>query len=239
MLKKLSLALLGVLAIAGALVGTKVLQFRAMIDAGASMVPPPTTVTAAPAAIDEWERSVASTGTLAAVNGVTLRAETPGRVIGVDFESGTPVSQGDVLVRLDTATEQAQLRAAEATAALAKANLERARGLRENRSVSQAELDAADAAFKEASAQAESIRTTIAKKTIRAPFTGRLGMREVDLGEVLREGDAITTLQTLDPIYVDFSLPQQRLSVLDAGSMHHRPPNKSKQAPPPQPQQPD
>ena len=217
MLKKLALALLLVLVIAGALVGTKVLQFRAMSEAGASMVPPPETVTATAAEPARWERRVSSTGSLSSVNGVTLRSESPGRITGITFASGTAVETGDVLVQLDTATEVAELRAAEATVALARTSLERTRELRANRSSSAAELDAADAAYEEASARAESIRTAIAKKTVRAPFSGRLGMRMVDLGAVLKEGDPITTLQTLDPIYVDFSLPQQRLSVLATG----------------------
>jgi membrane fusion protein (multidrug efflux system) len=123
-----------------------------------------------------------------------------------------------VLVQLETTTEQAQLRAAEAAVVLAKANLARTVELRKNLSTSPAEVDTAQARFDEASAQAESIRTTIAKKTIRAPFAGRLGMREVDLGEVLKDGDAVASLQSLDPIYVDFTLPQQRLPVLALGT---------------------
>ncbi len=217
MLKKLFLSLLGVLIVGGTIVGTKVLQFRAMAAAGASMVPPPEVVTAATARADSWERTLASTGTLAPVQGVVVSAEASGRVVKIGFESGVTVKAGDVLVQLDSTTEEAQLRAAEAAVALAKANLARSRDLRVSNMVSPAELDAAEAQFKQASAQAESILTTIAKKTVRAAFSGRLGMRRVDLGKVLSEGDAITSLQTLDPIYVDFSLPQQHLSVLETG----------------------
>jgi membrane fusion protein (multidrug efflux system) len=218
MFVKVFIALIGVAAVVGALVGTKLEQFRAMGEAGASMVPPPEVVTATAAATDDWETTLGSTGTLAPVQGVTVAAETPGKVARISFESGTSVAAGDVLVQLETTTEQAQLRAAEAAVVLAKANLARTVELRKNLSTSPAEVDTAQARFDEASAQAESIRTTIAKKTIRAPFAGRLGMREVDLGEVLKDGDAVASLQSLDPIYVDFTLPQQRLPVLALGT---------------------
>jgi membrane fusion protein (multidrug efflux system) len=192
-------------------------QFRSMAKAGASMVPAPVVVTAAVATEDEWEETLPSTGTLTPVNGVTVSAETPGRITRIEFESGTAVKAGDVLVRLDADTELANLRAATAGAALARSNLDRTEELRRNRTTSQAELDAARAQYEEAQAQVESIRTTIAKKTIRAPFDGRLGMRRVSLGEVLQPGDAVTSLQSLDPIYVDFALPQQHLPALALG----------------------
>jgi len=128
------------------------------------------------------------------------------------------VQAGDVLVELDTSTEMARLRAAQAAAALARANLTRSRDLRANRTISPAELDAVDAQFKQAEAEAETVRTAIAKKTIRAPFAGRLGLRLVNLGQVLSEGDPLVSLQTLDPIYVDFALPQQRLAALAPGT---------------------
>jgi membrane fusion protein (multidrug efflux system) len=119
---------------------------------------------------------------------------------------------------LDTSTEEAQLKAAEATAELAKVNLERSRDLFKKTTISQSELDAAEAQAKQASAQAEGVKATIAKKTIRAPFDGRLGLRLVNLGQILQNGEPVTTLQTLDPIYVNFSLPQQRLSALAVGN---------------------
>ncbi len=196
----------------------KIKQFKTMGEMGAAMVMPPTTVTAAPAKPDSWGDSLTAPGSLAAVQGVTVAAETPGKVVKIAFEPGATVQVGDLLIQLDTTTEEAQLHAAEATAALAKANLERARELRQSSTNSLAELDAADAQAKQALAQAESIRTVIAKKAIRAPFAGRLGLRFVNLGQILREGDAIATLQTLDPIYVNFSLPQQRLPQITRGT---------------------
>ena len=206
------------LLIAGPLFLVKTSQFKKMGEAGAAMVMPPTTVTSAPAEQGKWENSFSSTGSVAAVQGVTIGAELPGKVVKIAFESGAPVKAGDVLVQLDVSTEEAQLRAAEATAALAKANLDRARDLRQSNTNSLAELDAATAQAKQAEAQVENIRAMIAKKTIRAPFAGRLGLRLVNLGQILKDGEAITTLQTMDPIYVNFSLPQQRLPLITAGN---------------------
>ena len=215
MIKKLILTVLGVLLVGGALVGTKLEQFRAMGEAGANMVPPPQVVTSATARMDAWEDTIASTGSLVAVQGVTVRAEVPGRIVRLAFESGDEVEVGNTLVELDVSTETAELRAAEAAAALARADLERARDLYKKKTMSKADLDAADAQFKRSSAEVEAIRAAIEKRTIRAPFTGRLGIRQVNLGDVLSAGDPIATLQTLDPIYVDFRLPQRWLAALE------------------------
>lgn len=206
------------LLIAGPLFLVKMSQFKSMGAAAAAMVMPPTTVTAMAAEVGKWENSFSSTGSVAAVQGVTIGAEVAGKVVKIAFESGAPAKAGDVLVQLDISTEEAQLRAAEATLALAKANLQRARDLRQSNTNSLAELDAADAQAKQAQAQAENIRATIAKKTIRAPFAGRLGLRLVNLGQVLKDGEPITTLQTMDPIYVNFSLPQQRMPLIADGN---------------------
>lgn len=224
MLRKTLLFLGGIvlvaLLVAGPLFLVKTRQFKAMGEAGAAAAAamPPTPVTAASAKADSWTNSITATGSVAAVQGVTVAAEMAGKVVKIAFEAGATVKAGDLLIQLDTTTEEAQLRAAEATAALAKANLQRANDLRQSNTNSAAELDAADAQAKQAAAQAESIRTVIAKKTIRAPFAGRLGLRLVNLGQILREGEAIATLQTLDPVYVNFSLPQQRLADLAQGT---------------------
>jgi len=218
MLKKFTLTTLGIIVIAGFLIGTKLLQFKAMGAAYANMVPPPETVTAAPVRNETWQNLVTATGSVAAVQGVTIGAEVAGKIAQIAFEPGAKVKAGDLLVKLDTSTEEAQLQAAEASAQLAKANANRARELAGKQTISQAELDAAEAQFKQASAQADQIRAVIAKKSIRAPFAGRLGLRLVNLGQILREGDAITTLQTLDPVYVNFALPQQNLPVLAPGT---------------------
>jgi membrane fusion protein (multidrug efflux system) len=221
MIKKISLTTLGIIVIVGALVGTKMLQFGAMRAAYANMTPPPQTVTATAVKEEDWTNTVSSTGSIAAVQGVTVGAEVAGKVVTIAFEPGARVEAGDLLVKLDTSTEEAQLQAAEANAALAKANAARSRELAGKQTISQAELDASEAQFKQASAQAEQIRAVIAKKSIRAPFTGRLGLRLINLGQILKEGDPITTLQTLDPVYVNFSLPQQNLPVLKPGTTVH------------------
>ena len=203
--------------VAGPLFLVKRAQFKSMGNAMTAMVPPPTVVTAATASPEKWESRVNATGTLAAVQGVTIGAEVPGKIVRIAFDAGAVVKAGDVLVQLDTSTEEAQLRAFEAAAALARANLERARELRQTNANAPADLDAADAQAKQTQAQAENIRAVIAKKSIRAPFAGRLGLRLVNLGQILKEGEPVVTLQTWDPIFVNFPLPQQRLSQIATG----------------------
>ncbi len=217
MFKKLLIAVIGVAIVVGAIVYVKLGQFGEMMEAGSRMVPPPETVTSMVVEPAIWERTLGVTGTLSAVQGVTVSAETGGRVKRIDFESGARVEAGDVLVQLDTAGESAQLAAAEAAAALARTTLERRRELGKRQLVSPADIDAAAAQAKEAIAQVGVVRATMARKTIRAPFAGRLGLRQVNLGQILREGDAIVSLQTLDPIHVDFPVPQQDLPLVATG----------------------
>ncbi len=211
-IRYIGIFLLIVVAFAGPLALIRGFQIKAMNDAQKNQTVPVTVVTAAAVAPQTWENTLSATGTLAAVQGVTVAAEVPGKVVKIDFEPGASVKASDLLVQLDTSIEQAQLEAAQATAALAKANFQRAKELRASNTNSPAELDAAEAQEKQANAQVENIRAVIAKKSIRAPFAGRLGLRLVNLGQILREGDPISTLQTLDPIYVNFSLPQQQVS---------------------------
>jgi membrane fusion protein (multidrug efflux system) len=220
MLKKVSIyaaTVFGLLILVAALGGTKILQFRAMGAAGAAFTPPPETVTAAAAVEQTWENLLTANGSVAPVQGVTIGAEVPGKVVGISFESGADVAAGALLVQLDISTETAQLRAAEALADLAKLNLTRARELREKGTNASSDLDAADAQAKQAAASLENIRAVIAKKSIRAPFAGRLGIRLVQLGQILKDGEAIVTLQTVDPVYANFALPQQFLSTLAVG----------------------
>ncbi len=223
MAKKLILTTVGLLILVGVLASVKfapgVGQFAAMAAQGAAMVMPPQVVTAAAAKSDVWENTLSATGSIVTVQGVTVSAEVAGKVAKINFESGAPVNTGDLLVQLDTSTEEAQLRSAEASAVLAKANLDRSNDLFEKQAISKSDLDLTDAQYKQAVAQADNIRAVIAKKTIRAPFAGRLGIRQINLGQILKEGDPVTSLQTLDPIYVNFSLPQQQLSSVSAGSV--------------------
>ncbi len=217
MILRFILTLIGVAALIAAIVFVKGTQFSAMGAAQAAMVMPPDVVSAATVNEDTWEDSLAATGTLVAVQGVTVSAEVAGKITRITFEPGATAAAGDLLVQLDTSTEEAQLASTEATVALAELNLRRQRDLRDQKTNSPSDLDSAEAQSKQAAAAAAAIRAVIAKKSIRAPFAGRLGLRYVNLGQNLNAGDAISSLQTLDPIYVNFSVPQQKLSLLKAG----------------------
>lgn len=215
-LQRLALTLVGLVLLLGLPALVKFQQFQTMAEAQMQM--PPETVTADSVRRDLWPDSVSATGSLVAVQGVTVGAELGGKILEITFESGNRVKAGDLLLRIDVTAEQAQLRSAEAAAKLARINLDRNRNLRTNHTVSQADLDTAEANFKQATAQVDNVRAVIAKKTVRAPFAGQLGLRQVNLGQIVEQGAPIVTLQTIDPIYVDFSLPQQYFSVLQPGT---------------------
>lgn len=199
----------------GALVVIKLSQFATMM--AMPYVMPPDTVSTARATETTWQPELSSVGTLSAVQGVTVAAQLDGNVSRIAFEAGSAVRAGDLLLQQDTSVEQAQLRAAQAAAALARVTLDRSRQLLASHTISQSQYDADDAAYAQALAQADNIRALIAKKTIRAPFSGRLGIRLVNLGQTLKAGDPIVSLQSLDPIYADFYLPQQELDQLGRG----------------------
>jgi membrane fusion protein (multidrug efflux system) len=212
MLKRLIITILGLAILIGVPTAIKLQQFQAMAEMQMTM--PPETVTADQVRRQSWPITMKATGSLVAVQGVTVGAELGGKIIEIAFESGNRVKAGDLLVRLDTTAEEAQLRSAEAAAKLARINLDRNRDLRANRTVSQADLDSAEANYKQTTAQVENVRATIDKKTLRAPFSGQLGLRQVNLGQIVEQGTPVVTLQTIDPIYADFSLPQQHFSSL-------------------------
>ncbi|MEZ5660850.1 MAG: efflux RND transporter periplasmic adaptor subunit [Burkholderiaceae bacterium] len=219
MFKKLALTILAIVLLVGGLAFAKLGQFKAMGAAAAQMKPPPSIVTAMAVREDRWERTIPAIGTMSAVQGVTVSTEAPGRIQRITFTSGATVKAGDVLVELDTSTEMAQRRSAEAAAALAAANLKRTEELAKRKLMTPAEVDAASAQARGADAQLQLIRATLALKTIRAPFAGRLGISQVQLGQVLARGDPVVTLQTTDPIHVEFSVPQQALANIAAGQM--------------------
>ncbi|MBW9267586.1 MAG: efflux RND transporter periplasmic adaptor subunit [Candidatus Thiodiazotropha sp. (ex. Lucinisca nassula)] len=216
MLKKLVFTLIGLAILIGVPTLIKLKQFETM--GAAQMEMPPETVTSDQVRSQRWPNTVSATGSLVAVQGVIVSAELGGKIEEIAFESGDRVKQDDLLVRIDVSAEQAQLRSAEAAAKLARINLDRNRDLRANKTVSQADLDTAEANFKQATAQVDNVRATIAKKTLRAPFAGQLGLRQVNLGQIVEQGTPVVTLQTIDPIYVDFSLPQQQFSILEPGT---------------------
>jgi membrane fusion protein (multidrug efflux system) len=197
-----------------ALLGIKGAQFGAMMSAGKKFVPPPESVSSAKVDQMEWTGALEAIGTLVAVRGVTLSAEVPGTVREISFDSGTSVKKGAVLVRLDTSTEQAQLESARADTTLAQLALKRAHALREGGANTQADLEAAEARSKQTQAAVDTLLANIAKKTIRAPFDGRIAIRQVELGQVLSPGSPIASLQSVTPIYAEFSLPQQALAAV-------------------------
>jgi membrane fusion protein (multidrug efflux system) len=186
-------------------------------EAGQKAGPPPEVVGTAKAAEDAWEGTISAVGTVAAVRGVTVSADLPGVVDRISFESGQSIREGEVLAVLDMKQEHAQLAAAEAQRDLAQINFERMEGLLNERVISRAEYDRAQADRRQADARVGEIHAAIDRKTIKAPFSGVLGIRHVNLGQYLSGGDALVTLQALNPIYVNFGVPQQAIGQVRAG----------------------
>ena len=202
-----------ILLVVGAIAFWKYYTVSAMIAKMSAQKPEPTKVSSIRATEEIWQDQRHTVGSLAAVQGVMLSNELAGTVQSITFESGTRVKQGDLLVQLDVTNDQAQLRGLEAQATLARINFDRAQSLRNSSTNAQSDLDAAQAQYQQAQAAVDTLKANIAKKTITAPFAGQLGLRQVNLGQYLAVGTAIVTLQALDPIYVNFSMPQQ--SVVD------------------------
>jgi len=218
-MRKRLLIMLAVMGIFIASIGTmKFLQIQAAIAQGASWQPPPEAVTTVVARQEQWAGSLSAIGSVTAVHGVMVSADLPGMVVSIEFDSGRHVRAGDVLVRLDTSQERAQLAAAEAQRELAKLNLERGERLKDQQVLAEADYDRLDAEYKQAEARAGEIKATIDRKNIRAPFDGVLGIRQINLGQYLTAGDAVVPLQSMDPVYVNFSLPQQDVGSLRIGA---------------------
>lgn len=199
----------------GGLALTKTLQIRKMMSQTFTM--PPTSVTSLVVQTEDWIPALKAVGSTAAVQGVTVSTDQPGIVTKINFESGQNVKQGDLLVQIDISQEDAQLRSAIAQQKLAGLNLQRQQNLMKSRVSAQSELDAAQAQYDQASASVLEMKSRVDKKTIRAPFSGVLGIRQVNLGQYLQSGAQIVPLQSLDPIYVNFYLPQQTLGRLTPG----------------------
>jgi membrane fusion protein (multidrug efflux system) len=205
---------------AAVLTGLGFLKFQQIQDAiaqGAAFQPPPEAVTTIVTELEDWPETLRVIGTIAAVQGVTVSADLPGIVDHIAFDSGMVVEEGDLLVELDTRQEEAQLAAAEAERDLARLNFVRLEGLVEARAISRADYDRAEAEQKRTEAEVGEIRATMERKTIRAPFSGVLGIRQVNLGQYLTPGDAVVSLQSLDPIYANFSVPQQHIGQVRVG----------------------
>jgi membrane fusion protein, multidrug efflux system len=217
MKRKISIATGIVAAVFIGLAGIKAWQIHAMIAFGKTFVPPPEEVSSAVALEEKWQDTLTAVGSVDPQNGVTLASEVPGTVAEIAVPDGTVVAKGDLLLRLDTSSEEAQLRSAEAQTEMSRLNAERTRSLRAGNTVSQSELDQAEATLKQNQANADVIRAAIEKKTIRAPFAGRLGIWQVNVGATLDARRALVSLQSLTPVYADFSIPQQNLSQLKTG----------------------
>jgi len=212
------LMLVVALAAIGALGFAKFKQVQEAMAQAAAYQQPPEAVTTIVARNESWPATLSAIGTAAAVQGVTVSADLPGIVSGIAFESGASVNQGDILVQLDIKQEKAQLAAVEATRDLARLNFERMNNLINDGAITRAEYDRAAAEQKETEARVAELNAMIERKTIRAPFTGILGLRQVNLGQYLSPGTAVVLLQALDPIWVNFGVPQEDAAKVAVGS---------------------
>ncbi len=210
-------AVVAIVVVLGALAWVKWTQIQAMVQQGAQAQMPPASVSVALAQEVPWPEEVQAVGTVTALQGTTVRAEVPGRVERLAFDSGDRVRAGQVLVVQDAREERAQHQAAQAAADLAALDLARGRRLVAEAVLAQAELDRLEAAARQTRAQAEALAALVAKKTIRAPFDGVLGIRRVSLGQSLAAGDAVVDIQQVEPVQVEFSVPQEQAAGLSVG----------------------
>lgn len=218
MFKKILVSLVGIIVVIGALAGIKAIQIVRMTEAADQQDDQsPTSVTSFAVGSRIWEERLEAVGSLEAVQGVMVATELPGKVTEISFEPGTRVPKGQTLIRQDTSTEQAQLPGAEAEVDRARLHYERMKSLLQQNVISQAEYDDAEAAYRQARSRVAEINSMIEKKTLRAPFAGYLGVRLVNMGESLGEAQPVVSLQTLDPVYLNFSLPQQQIDRIGLG----------------------
>jgi len=221
MAKRMVLMLGVMLVLLSSLGFVKFKQIQSAVQAASHFQMPPEAVTSIVAHQEQWPATMGVIGTMEAVHGVNVSADLPGTVYKIAFESGQFVKAGEILVELDTRQERAQLAALEAQRDLAKINFTREQQLVDAGVISRADFDAAAAQQKQTEANVAETRATIERKTIRAPFSGILGIRKVNLGQYLAAGNAIVQLQSLDPIYVDFGVPQQDLGQVRIGNGLH------------------
>lgn len=214
------ISIVGILLVVGALAAIKGAQIGRLVGFGKQAQkdgPPPEAISTSVATETAWEGTIAAVGSVASAKGVTIAADAAGIVTRIAFESGATVKKGDILLQQDARVEQAQLASAIARRDLAKTTTERSRSLGAKGAISRAEVDADESAGRTAGTDAESVQAQIAKKTVRAPFGGKLGIRTVNLGQYLQPGTPIVVLETPDAVHVDFSLPQQRLAEIAVG----------------------
>src|SRR2546421_989297 len=199
--------------------GIKALQIGKMMSSPRIM--PTVTVTSASVKEEDWPPKLSAVGSVSAAQGAVVSAELAGVVSEINFENGGEAKKGEVLMKLDASQEEALLRSAEAEAQLARTDLERARDLAIKKVVSSAELDSAQSKFRRLNAVVDQVRSSIAKKTLIAPFDGQLGIRQVNVGQMINAGQQVVPLTSLDPVFADFALPQQYLGQLTAGLEVH------------------
>ncbi|HKJ94666.1 MAG TPA: efflux RND transporter periplasmic adaptor subunit [Gammaproteobacteria bacterium] len=214
--KRLVLVVIFLAVIFGGIFGWKYHQIQQMM-AQQSQPQPPAVVTATQVKATQWQPTIPSTGSLKAVNGVSVTTEVAGVVSKIAFNSSERVKEGDVLVQLDDSVDQAALKGLMADRELAKTQFQRSSNLLPRKAVSRSQYDEAKAKYDSAQANVAEQQARINKKTIRAPFDGLLGLRQVDMGEYLTPGNPIVTLQQLDPIYLDFSVPAKRFNDITVG----------------------
>jgi membrane fusion protein, multidrug efflux system len=210
--KSIVIAIALLIAISVFVFGIKVLQIGKMMSTPQTM--PPTTVSSATVKEEDWAPRLTAVGSVSAVQGAVVSTELAGIVSEINFENGSEAKKGEVLMKLDASQEEALLRSAEAEAQLAKTDLERARDLAIKKVVSSAELDSAQSKFTRLNAVVDQMRSSIAKKSVIAPFDGQLGIRQVNVGQMINAGQQVVALTALNPMYVDFALPEQYLSKL-------------------------
>jgi membrane fusion protein, multidrug efflux system len=211
--KPIAVAMALLVAICVFVFGIKALQIGKMMSMPQTM--PPTTVSSAPVKEEDWAPRLTAVGSVSAVQGAVVSAELAGIVSEINFENGAEAKKGEVLMKLDASQEEALLRSSEAEAQLARTDLERARDLAIKKVVSSAELDSAQSKFRRLNAVVDQMRSSIAKKTLIAPFDGQLGIRQVNVGQMINPGQQVVALTALNPMYVDFALPEQYLSKLE------------------------
>jgi len=217
MSKRMIIMLAACVAIFGSVFAIKAVMNYGMNQFFDNMPMPPATISSADAVADSWALALDAVGTVRAVNGVSVTTQVAGEVEKLHFNSGDTVKAGDVLVSLDGRADAAQLKALEAAARLAEQEYERFQSLFKQGSISRSELDRRQSERDQAIATASAQRERVAQKTLRAPFAGTLGIRQVDLGQYLNPGNAVVTLQQMDPIYINFSLPERDQSLLQSG----------------------
>jgi membrane fusion protein, multidrug efflux system len=211
---------IGLLALVAGLAFIKFSQISSLITMGKQMEksgPPPESVGSSITQTEVWEGTLSAVGSIASVKGVALSNDAAGVVKRISFESGSVVKQGQVLVELDSSVERAQLGSAKSRRDIAQITAQRSRTLLASNVIAQAQVDADDATLRTANTELDAIQAQISRKVVRAPFAGRLGIRNVNLGQYLSPGTQLTTLEAIGAVYVDFTLPQQWLGKVSVG----------------------